>query len=109
MDITFETDRLARLMSSARDLRRRYGDIGAKKIRARLSQIEAADTLEDLRVMPGRCHELRGDRRGQLALEVHGGHRLVVEPVAPAPRREDGGLDWGRVEAVVVLGVHDYH
>ena len=109
MDIFFETDRLARLMFSDQGLKRRYGDITARKIRTRLSQIEAADTLEDIRAMPGRCRELKHDRRGQLAIDVHGGLRLVFEPLPPVPRREDGGLDWSSVEAVVVLEVVDYH
>lgn len=109
MDISFGSARLARLLASDRDLTRRYGAIGARKVRTRLIQIEAADTLADMRLMPGRCHELKGDRRGGLAVEVHGGLRLVFKPADPVPQRDDGGLAWDRVEAVIVLEVVDYH
>ena len=77
---------------------------------ARLSDLEAVSQLDELRALPGRCHELRGERAGQLALELAGGKRLVFEPAnQPAPRKNDGGLDWTRVDSVRLLEISDYH
>ena len=63
-----------------------------------------------MRELPGKCHELAGDRRGQLALSVGANYRLLFEPAhEPVPRKADGGLDWPKVTAIRVLGVEDYH
>lgn len=63
-----------------------------------------------MRTLPGRCHELTGDRKGELAVDLRGPYRLVFEPADnPPPVKEDGGLDWRRVTAVRILEVEDYH
>jgi proteic killer suppression protein len=63
-----------------------------------------------MRGLPGRCHELTGDKPGQLALNVSGNYRLIFEPAdASIERKPDGGLDWTKVTAVRILGVEDYH
>jgi proteic killer suppression protein len=110
MEIAFATPRLQRRFESEKELRRAYGRDSAKKIMTRIADIEAATSLEEFRRLPGRCHELGGDRQGQLALDLAGGKRLVFEPNHnPAPVKEDGGLDWSLVEAVRVIEVVDYH
>jgi proteic killer suppression protein len=109
VDLTFETSRVQRFFESEKELRRAHGDRCAKKIMARLADLRAAGALEEFRRLPGRCHELDGDRRGQLALEVEGGKRLIFAPTASDVHREDGGLDWRLVEAVRVIEVVEYH
>jgi proteic killer suppression protein len=62
-----------------------------------------------MRFLPAaRCHELKGDRRGQLAVDLTHPHRLLFTPV-DAKEREDGGLDWTSVTAVVIEEIVDYH
>jgi proteic killer suppression protein len=92
-------------------MKREWGDQSARKVAQRLQELEAAESLADVRLLPAaRCHELAGDRKGQLAVEVHSGLRLVFEPDHnPTPRHPDGGLDWERVDAVTVIEVVDYH
>jgi proteic killer suppression protein len=110
VEVLFTTEKLKRAMSANRALQRDWGADGAKKINLRLQQLAAAPTLEELRTLPGRCHELTRDRAGQLAVELHGGFRLIFRPSAdPPPLKEDGGLDWGQVESVTVLEIVDYH
>lgn len=63
-----------------------------------------------MRGLPGRCHELKADRQGQLAIELHGGKRLILAPNHdPVPCKPDGGLDWARVTCVTIIEVVDYH
>ena len=63
-----------------------------------------------MRLLPGRCHELTGDRAGQLALDLDHPYRLIFMPFHdPIPTKADGGLDWTAVTAVVIVGVEDYH
>lgn len=109
VDVTFATPRVQRLFESEKELRRAHGDRCAKKLMARLADLLAATTLEEFRRLPGRCHELDGDRRGQLALELEAGKRLIFAPSASGVRRADGGLDWRLVEGVRVIEVVDYH
>ena len=87
-----------------------WGDRPAKVLRRRLDQLRAAKSLEVMRNLPGRCHELRADRAGQLSLDLVHPMRLIIEPAEePRPYKDDGGLDWSRVEAVRVLGIEDTH
>jgi proteic killer suppression protein len=75
----------------------------------RLADLRAAATLAEFRRLPGRCHELDGDRRGQLALELEGGKRLIFSPTGSDVQRANGGLDWDLVTEVRVIEVIDYH
>jgi plasmid maintenance system killer protein len=110
VDIEFSNSRVQKLSSSHRDLRRLLGAGGAKKAAAHLASLRAASSLEDFRTLPGRCHELKADRAGQVALELPDGKSLIFEPAAnPAPRKPDGGLDWRAVRAIRILEITDYH
>lgn len=110
VEVLFPNDKLKRLFSDHRTLQRRWGDVGATKIALRLQQLAAADTLEDMRQLPGRCHELAGDRQGQLAIDLHHPFRLVLRPADdPPPLKADGGLDWSAVHRVTIDEVVDYH
>ena len=110
MEILFRSARLHKTLGSERELTRRYGRNGARRIGARLAQLEAADTLEDMRYLPGRCHELGEDRQGQLAVDVEQPRRLVFEPSGdPSPKKKDGGLDWTKVISITIIEIVDYH
>jgi proteic killer suppression protein len=110
MIIHFADGKLAREVNVEKQLVRKYGERRAKLIRRRLDELRAADSLADLRNLPGpRCHELRGDRKGQISVDLDHPYRLLFVAADPVPYRDDGGLDWTRVEAVVILGVEDTH
>ena len=110
MNIIFDTERLEKQCSDLGTLKRLYGERQARKIRQRLDDLRDAAALSDFRRLPGRCHELKGGRKGQLALDLVGGDRLVFAPAAnPPPEKPDGGLDWTAVTSVVIIGIEDYH
>jgi proteic killer suppression protein len=93
-----------------RRLMRRHNAQRAKLIRRRLDDLRAAHGLQVMRNLPGRCHELKGDRAGQLSLDLDGPYRLLFRPAdEPPPTKPNGGMDWTQVTAVVVLGVVDTH
>lgn len=82
----------------------------AIKIMARLLDLRAAAKLEDMRRLPGHCHELDGNRAGQLGIDVGSGRRIVLVPSnQPWPRKDEGGLDWSQVDAVEVIEIVNYH
>jgi plasmid maintenance system killer protein len=109
--ILFINGKLEKEFNSEQLLIRRHGPQRSRLIKRRLIQIHAAAALEDLRSLPQvRCHELKGNRAGQLSVDLDHPYRLIFEPAdAPIPRREDGGLDWMRVTTVLILGVEDTH
>jgi len=89
---------------------RMHNEQRAKLIRRRLDDLRAAPMLEVMRNLPGRCHELKGDRKGQLSLDLDGPYRLIFMPANDRmPTKADGGLDWTRVTTVTVLEVSDTH
>jgi proteic killer suppression protein len=110
LQISFAKRRLQNTCEKHRSLRKEHGAACAKKISARLADLEAASSLEHFRHLPGGCHELDGDRSGQLALKLPDGKRLIIRPSAnPAPTKTDGGLDWSAVETVEVIEIINYH
>lgn len=110
MQISFAKRRLQKTCEEHQSLQKEHGVACAKRVAARLADLEAASNLEDFRHLPGGCHELDGDRDGQLALKLPDGKRLVIRPSAnPAPTNEDGGLDWSSVDAIEVVEIVNYH
>ena len=111
MDILFQDRKLEKACNDQSLLVRRFGPIRAKLLRRRLDEFRAAENLEVLRSLPQmRCHELKGNREGTLAVDLDHPYRLIFESANnPIPRKPDGGLDWTGVTAIRVLTVEDYH
>ena len=102
---------MAKTFNKTKKLRREYGAKMAKVIRRRLDDLADAECLEDMRHLPGRCHELSGDRKGTLSVDLRKQYRLIFRPrvEGPAPTRPDGGLDWQAVDAIEIVEVDDTH
>lgn len=84
------------------------GLVCARKLRNRLSDLEAAQRVTEL--VAGNPHPLKGNRAGQFALDLAGGWRLVFAPAHdPCPTRPDGGIDWSHVTIVRIEYIGDYH
>ena len=110
MDISFANEKLKKECLDFKASSKAHGAVCAKKIRQRLDDMRAAATLEVCRTLPGRYHELKGDRKWQIAADVEHPKRLIFEPAHdPMPVKEDKGLDWSKVTAVTVLEIEDYH
>ena len=110
MEIAFTKDEDATNWNENSRVVRKYGAVRAKLIRRRLDELRAAVCLEVMRNLPGRTHELRGTRSGQLSIDLDGPYRLIFKPSKePPPSKKDGGLDWTNVTAIVILEVADTH
>lgn len=83
----------------------------ARKIKQRLSELESADNLSVMKTLPAaRCHELKGNRKGQLAVDIIKNYRIVFKPAYnPLPLKDDGSLDWIQVSKIEILKIEDYH
>jgi plasmid maintenance system killer protein len=110
VEIDFEDEDLEADCNEHKRLVRRFNVQRAKLIRRRLDDLRAAPNLATMRGLPGRCHELKGNRKWQLTVDLDRPHRLVFTPAAnPMPQKDDGGLDWEKVTAIRILEVTDTH
>ena len=96
MEISFRTRKLQKTCNSKKDMQKDLGTRNAEQLAQRLNELRAADSLADMRLIPAaRCHELKQDRKGQLAVDLAHPKRLVFVPDQdPVPAKDDGGLDW---------------
>jgi proteic killer suppression protein len=110
IDISWAKGKLEKACSDERRGAQAWGPEHWKLIKRRLASLLAAPTLEDMEGVPGSCHALRGDRKGQFAVSLWGSYRLVFElDHNPTPRLEDGGIDRSKITRIVIKEVVDYH
>jgi plasmid maintenance system killer protein len=111
MEIRFANARLQKLCNSDKKLRGKYGPRMADLIQRRLMELRDSENLAILATLPGpRCHELKGRLAGHLAVDLVHPDRMVFKPDHdPLPAKDDGGLDWGQVTRIEVVGIGDYH
>jgi len=110
VDIQFEDSDLESVCNDFKKLVGKYNTQRAKLIRRRLDDLRAAPRLDTMRSLPGRCHELTGDRAFQLSIDLDGPYRLIFAPAHnPVPTKPDGGLDWTNVTAITVIEMVDTH
>lgn len=70
----------------------------AEKIHQRIDEIDASDTVEEMvQYRIGRCHPLKGDRKGQYAMELTQPYRLIFTKRG------------NEIQIVNVIEIVDYH
>jgi proteic killer suppression protein len=110
LDIIFKRKKFAEESNQQDLLLKRHGPHRGKLLRRRLDDLRAAASLHEMRMLPGRCHELKGDRSAELSMDLDGPYRLIFEVANnPIPLEGDGGLDWTQVTSINILGVEDTH
>lgn len=109
MEVFFDDPGLAEVCASEKELRKKCATVRAKRIQQRLKDLRAAETLADMRHLPGRCHELRENLDGLLSLDLDHPYRLLFHPTEDTEPGPGGGLDWSKVRAVTVVSVTDTH
>jgi proteic killer suppression protein len=90
---------------------RAFGKERAKKVGRRLTSLLAAASLEELRNVPGRFHELGADRAGQFAADLDGPYRLIFVPIFSPEEQavHAAGFVWSNITRVSILEITDYH
>ncbi len=96
--IRFRTNKLERAYQKAKDGVRLLGPEIHRKYVGRINLIEAAQSLDELPLLPVlKWHPLKGDRAGQFAVSLTGNFRLILTVVEDTP------------DTVCVEEVTDYH
>jgi len=110
VEIYFKTKKLQKACSEEREMKKQYGR-RAGKLKQRLMELRAADTLADIsHLPPPRCHELEGDREGQFSVDLDHPFRLLFVPAHdPIPRREDGSIDRENIREIEIIKIEDTH
>lgn len=110
MEISYKNKKLEKQLTEPKELQKKFGEL-ARKIKQRLQELSAAENLAVMRTIPAaRCHELKGSREGELAVDVSVNYRIIFQPnQEPIPLKEDGGLDWEAVIKVQINEITDYH
>ena len=110
MKITFSDKKLEKIVNDDKKLLKEFGKIRAEKIKKRLTQLEDATTLDEVRYLPGNYHELLSNRKGQWACDLDQPYRLVFEPHEnPIPTDKDGRYIWLEIKSVEIIEILNYH
>ena len=80
-------------------------------IRRRLDELRAANSLAEIAQLPRpRMHQLKGDRQGQISLDLDHPYRLLlIVANDPVPQRDNGSINLGKVTAVMIFSIEDTH
>lgn len=110
MDIRFGHRRLEKLANNPRKCKKEMGEQRGNLYLKRLTDLRDAETLEDVRHLPGRYHELAGTRKGQWACDLDHPYRLIFIPQEdPIPINDDGQYIWFEIVGIEVIEIVDYH
>ncbi len=107
MDVYGSTQRMSKLLSKEKNIRKEYGDIIAKKVMQRITEFRAANTLKDIsHVPPQKLHQLSGKYKGCFSVMVTGNWRIVFEAYTS---EEEQTLEKDLAVIVLVKEIVDYH
>lgn len=110
MDIKFDKRTLEKCSKDQKYGIRKLGDLRWEIFMKRIGDITAAESLEDLRYVPGHFHELVGDLKGYWACSLDGLYRLLFTPQEnPIPTDEDGKYIWAEIKGIIIEEIKDYH
>lgn len=111
MDIIFRTAKFAKECNEFRLLQKVYGEQRARLIRRRLDELRAANNLAEIsHLPPPRMHQLKGERQGQISLDLDHPYRLLITVANnPIPKKDNGSINLSKVTAVMIFAVEDTH
>jgi proteic killer suppression protein len=111
MEIAYTSSRMRKLCNSEKEMKGKLGPKMAEKLKRQLTAMEASASLAELARLPQtRVHEMTGDRKGQISIDLIHPYRLYFVPDHdPLPEKEGGGLDWAAVTRVRVVDYDDPH
>lgn len=110
MDISYGSKKLQKCAEDQKYGIQKLGVTQSKLYWKRLGDLEAAETLEDVRSLPGHFHELRENRKGQWACDLDQPNRLIFVPHEdPIPEDKDGKYIWLEIKGIQVVEIEDYH
>lgn len=98
MKVTFKNKRMERICTQNEIAIRKFGLNMSEKIEQRISELIAFKTVDQLILYSlGHCHQLKGNRKGQYAIDLVQPYRLIF-------MKEDS-----KIEIIQIIEIVDYH
>lgn len=104
MEISFSDKKLKKQVEDIGELNKKYGDVQARKIIQRLSELSASKNLYDIYKLPqARLHKLGHNLSGCFAVNIKQPYRIIIKPL-------DGNLDEQQsITKICIIKIEDYH
>ena len=111
MQLSFKNTKLEKLLSSEKELIKKFGHDNGRRIMRKLSQLAGAENLEQFSLLPAtRLHPLTNNRKGELSIDIKHPYRLIITSYNKPPAlKEDGSIDWQQTTAVKIIEIADTH
>ena len=109
MRIEYRTKQLRECAEDTKTAIRVLGAEIAKQYLRRLASIADAKCFASLRDMPGKFHELAGERQGQWSASLNANYRLIITPQKEPCVDDSGRIDWTQSTDAVIVEIIDYH
>lgn len=78
MEVTFKNSKIRKICTDPKIAIKKYNELMAGIITQRIFELKASETIEDLlNSKIGRCHSLKGNRKGQYAMDLIHPQRLI--------------------------------
>lgn len=110
MEMSYKSRKLEKQLTDPGEMVKSFGLL-TRKVNQRLKDLTDADNLGIMRTIPAaRCHELTGNRKGELSVDVYGNYRMIFEPNHdPIPQKDVVGLNWAEVTKIQINEIEDVH
>lgn len=110
MEVAYGNNKLRKCAEDEKYSIKTLGPIRSELYLRRIGDLLAAESLEDVKYLPGRYHALSSNRKGQWACDLDQPYRLIFEPLEkPIPTNASGQYLWFEIRGVEILEVDNYH
>ena len=112
MHIIYKSTRLEEELTNIEMVNRRYGSIVAMILVVRIEFLLSSPNLADpnLYKKPLLCHQLKGNRREELAVRVNPVYRIIFIPADPVVmRKPDNGINTRLVSTICITELSKHY
>lgn len=104
MELSFKDKKLKKLYEDGVALKRKYGDLQARKIVQRINELLSAENLFDISKLPQvRLHLLKSEFKKCFALDIKHPFRVIITYLNGDPS------DLKSINRVMIIEIIDYH
>jgi plasmid maintenance system killer protein len=112
MELVIPNKKLKKALENDAERRKRFGSDMAKKLKIRMDSLAAAESLADFwppASGPERCHEMKGDLKGQFSVDVKQPYRLLFKVQAMREVFDDERERWAAIKSIEIVSIEDTH
>lgn len=104
MKISYDSKKLEKILTNERLIKKHYSNL-YRKILNRLSEIKAANSLEDIpHFPPPRRHKLTQNFADCWGIDISKNFRIILKPDC-----KHNELDLTTIDSIMIISIEDYH